>query len=64
MEVVSRGENIRDVREARLLAATDLTREQLEGRQDFEEQQIRFELLGRVEAAVEEQVGRDVDIDP
>jgi len=64
VEVVSRGENIRDVREARLLAATDLTREQLEGRQEFEEQQIRFELLGRVEAAVEEQVGRDVDIGP
>jgi len=64
VEVVSRGENIRDVSEARLLAATDLTREQLEGRQEFEEQQIRFELLGRVEAAVEEQVGRDVDIGP
>ncbi|MDR9397409.1 hypothetical protein, partial [Pontimonas sp.] len=29
VEVVSRGENIRDVREARLLAATDLTRAEL-----------------------------------
>ena len=64
VEVVSRGENIRDVAEARLLAATDLTRAELEGRQAFEEEQIRFELLGRVEAAVEEQVGRDVDIGP
>jgi len=64
VEVVSRGENIRDVAEDRLLAATDLTRAELEGRQAFEEQQVEFELLGRLEAEVEEQVGQDVDIDP
>jgi hypothetical protein len=63
VEVVSRGENIRDVTEARLLAATDLTRGELEGRQAFEEQQTRFELLGRLEAAVEQEVGRDIDLD-
>jgi len=62
VEVVSAGENIRDVREAQLIARTDLTRDQLEGRQEFETQQARFELLGRLEASIEEQVGRDIDL--
>src|SRR6056297_1004132 len=62
VEVVSAGENMRDVREAQLIARTDITREQLEGRQEFETQQARFELLGRLEASIEEQVGRDIDL--
>lgn len=64
VEILSRGENIRRVRESLLIARTDLTRAELEAQQEAEEQQIQFELLGRLEAAVEEQVGRDIDIDP
>jgi hypothetical protein len=62
VEVVSAGENLRDVREAQLIAATDLTRDQLEAQQEFETQQARLELLGRLEASIEEQVGRDIDL--
>jgi hypothetical protein len=62
VEVVSAGENLRDVREAQLIAATDLTRDQLEAQQEFETQQAQLELLGRLEASIEEQVGRDIDL--
>jgi hypothetical protein len=64
VEVVTRGENIRDVREARLLARSDLSRSELEAAQSFERQQTEFELLGRLEAAVEEEVGADIDLQP
>jgi len=64
VEVVSAGENLRDVREAQLIARTDLTRGELEAQQEFETQQARFELLGRLEATIEEQVGRDIELTP
>src|SRR6056297_2436154 len=64
VEVVSAGDNRRDVREAQLIARTDLTRGELEAQQEFETQQARFELLGRLEATIEEQVGRDIELTP
>jgi len=60
VEVISEEESRQRVLESQLVARTDLTRSELEGRQRFARQQTEFELLGRVEAQLEDRFG-DVD---
>jgi len=60
VEVISEEESRQRVVESQLVARTDLTRSELEGRQRFARQQTEFELLGRVEAQLEDRFG-DVD---
>jgi len=63
-ERISQGENIRRTREAQLIARTDITRDELEARQEFEEQQQEYELLGRIQADVEDELGEEAQFDP
>jgi len=60
VEVISEEESRQRVREAQIVARTDLTRSELEASQRFARQQTEFELLGRVEAQLEDRFG-DID---
>ncbi|MDR9445667.1 MAG: hypothetical protein RI544_05895, partial [Haloquadratum sp.] len=60
VEVISEEESRQRVRDAQIIARTDLTREELEGRRDFQRQQTEFELLGRIESQLEDRFG-DID---
>jgi len=64
VEVITSEEAEQRVREETAIARGVITRSELEASRRFQQQQAEFQLLGRIESSIEEQVGRDIELTP